>query len=461
MVIDLQPFLLEGGYVLWTENDQRRKFLLQRFLSIFAPVRREEALTAFLMMMNVFILLTVYYIIKPVREALILAGPGAEIRSYAGAGQAILFWLILPFYSAFASRCNRVRLINGVTAFFISNLLVFYLLGRLGFQVGVAFFLWVGLFDLMMVAQFWALATDIYTQEQGRRLFAIVGVGGSLGSIFGSEVAGRLFKPLGPYSIMLLAAGLLSICMFVTAWIHHRESDGDPERAQIAAQSIGSSGGFHLVMKDRYLFLIAILVLLANLVSSTGEFILGKMVAQEMKTPVAIAEFYAGFFFWVNIVGAALQMFGVSRILKYLGIGPALLFLPIVALCSYSVMAFAPILGLIRITKIAESSTDYSIQNTARHALFLRTSREAKYKAKAAIDGFFWRMGDALSGLLVFIGAKLAFDMRSFATVNVAFVLAWLAVAIAIVRYQKLQTGEPEVRAERKRDSAQPQEKAA
>jgi AAA family ATP:ADP antiporter len=425
-----------------TESHQKRKTALQRFLSIFAPVRREEALTAFLMMLDVFILLTVYYIIKPVREALILAGPGAEVRSYAGAGQAMLFWLLLPFYSAFASRSNRVRLINGVTAFFISNLLVFYLLGRLGFQFGVAFFLWVGLFNLMMVAQFWALANDIYTQEQGRRLFAIVGVGGPLGAIFGSEVAGRLFKPLGPYSLMLLAAGLLSICMVVTASIHYRESDGDPERAQVAAGTIGSSGGFHLVLKDRYLFLIAILILLANLVSSTGEFILGKMVAQQMNTPVAIGEFYAGFFFWINIVSAALQMFGVSRILKHLGIGSSLFFLPVIALCSYSVMAFLPVLRFIRITKIAENSTDYSIQNTARHALFLRTSREAKYKAKAAIDSFFWRAGDALSGLLVFIGTKLAFDMRSFAAVNAAFVLVWLAVAIAIVRYQKQQAVE-------------------
>ncbi|HYR44658.1 MAG TPA: Npt1/Npt2 family nucleotide transporter, partial [Terriglobia bacterium] len=406
----------------WTDNHQKRKTALEGLLSICAPVHREEALTAFLMMMNVFILLTAYYIIKPVREALILSGPGAEVKSYAGAGQAILFWLLLPFYSAFAGRVNRVRLLNGVTAFFISNLLIFYLLGRIGVQLGVVFFLWVGLFNLMMVAQFWALATDIYSQEQGRRLFAVVGVGGSLGAIFGSEVAHRLFKPLGPYSMMLLAAGVLSICIILTTWIHYRESDHDPQREQLAASAIGSSGGFHLVLKDRYLFLIAILILLANLVSTTGEFILGKMVAEQLKTPVAVGQFYAEFFFRVNIVGVALQVFGVSRILKYLGIGPALFFLPLIALCSYGAMVFVPVLQFIRFIKIAENSTDYSIQNTARHALFLRTSREAKYKAKAAIDSFFWRAGDAFSGLLVFIGTRLAFGLRSFAMVNAIFV---------------------------------------
>src|ERR1700704_449750 len=118
--------------------------------------------------MNVFILLTAYYIIKPVREALILGGAGAEIKSYAGAGQALLFLLIVPLYSAFASRTNRIRLINGVTAFFISNLAIFYFLARLQVDLGVVFFLWVGLFNLMLVAQFWAFANDIYTEDKGK-----------------------------------------------------------------------------------------------------------------------------------------------------------------------------------------------------------------------------------------------------------------------------------------------------
>jgi len=95
-----------------TENDAKRKNPLTAVLSIFAPIHREEALTAFLLMMDLFFLLTAYYIIKPVREALILGGAGAEIRSYAGAGQAVLFWLMLPLYSSFASRVNRLKLIK-------------------------------------------------------------------------------------------------------------------------------------------------------------------------------------------------------------------------------------------------------------------------------------------------------------------------------------------------------------
>src|SRR5205823_452038 len=180
-----------------------------------------------------------------------------------------------------------------------------------------------------------------------------------------------------PSSMMLVAAGLLGVCMALTNWIHRREETIHPDHhhAEDARQPMGTSGGFALILRHRYLLLIAILVLLSNFVNTTGEFILGKTVAQHAKEmgngQAYIGEFYAGFFFWVNILGAALQMFAVSRIMKYIGIGPALFVLPLIALGSYSMMAFAPILSFIRIAKIGENSADYSIQNTTRHALFL------------------------------------------------------------------------------------------
>ena len=435
-----------------TKIHLKGKSAVERFLSVFATVRRGEGITALLLMLNVFLLLTAYYIIKPVREALILGSAGAEIKSYAGAGQALLFLVIVPLYSAYASRTNRVRLINGVIAFFISNLAVFYVLGRLQFQLGVVFFLWVGLFNLMLVAQFWAFANDIYTEKQGKRLFAIVGIGSSLGAIVGARVAGWLFVPIGPYSMMLVTAALLAVCMILTTWIHHREGVANRPRSEAARQPLGNSGGFRLVFRHRYLFLIAILVLLSNLVNTTGEFILGKTVAQHAQsapnTEAFIGEFYSRFFFWVNLVGAALQMFAVSRIMKYIGIGPALFVLPVIALGSYTLLAFAPVLSFIRLAKIGENSTDYSIQNTVRHALFLNTSRAAKYKAQSAIESFFWRTGDALSALLVFIGTKFAFDIPKFASANIIFVLMWLAVAVFIVQIRKRQrVAEAELRA--------------
>jgi AAA family ATP:ADP antiporter len=115
----------------------------------------------------------------------------------------------------------------------------------------------------------------------------------------------------------------------------------------------------------------------------------------------------------------------------------ALFFLPVIALGGYTVLALIPILSLIRMAKIFENTVDYSLQNTARHALFLSTSREAKYKAKAAIDSFFWRTGDMISGAIVFTGTQLALSPSSFAAVNVVLVLVWFGIALAIVRHVK------------------------
>jgi AAA family ATP:ADP antiporter len=422
----------------------KAKKTLDRLLSVFAPVQPGEGATAFLLMMNVFFLMTAYYIIKPVRESLILAGAGPEIKSYAGAAGALAFLVLVPVYGKFASRLNRICLINGVTAFFASNLILFYVLGRLNISFGIVFFLWVGLFNLMLVAQFWAFANDVYTHEQGKRLFAIVGIGSALGAIFGAEVAGRLFEPLGPYPMMLVTAALLIGCMILTNWVHRREKH--IVVSQHADEPLNHNGSFQLVLTQRYLFLIALLILLSNLVNTTGEFILGKSVAEHAKAvsnlsagvsaEEYIGKFYAGFFFWVNLAGAGLQMFVVSRIMKRIGIGPALFFLPVIALGSYSLLAIAPLLSIIRAVKIAENGTDYSIQNTARHALFLRTSREEKYKAKTAIDSFFWRAGDALSAVIVFAGTSFAFSLRGFAITNAVMTIVWLAVVIGIVRHR-------------------------
>jgi AAA family ATP:ADP antiporter len=397
-------------------------------------------------MLNIFILLTAYYIIKPVREALILGALGAEVKSYTGALQALAFLIIVPIYGAFANRVNRLHLINGVTGFFLTNLLIFYALGHFGVPIGIPFFIWVGMFNVMLVAQVWAFANDIYTQEEGHRLLAITGIGSSLGAIFGAYLAKQLFEPMGPYAMMVLSAALLSLCMVLTVAIHRREKSKPTVRNRPRTENnpINGQGAFNLIFRHRYLLLIAFMVLLTNLVNTTGEFILGKAVKMQAETVVAagtevtqeqyIGKFYADFFFWVNVVGALLQLFLVSRLIKYLGVSLSLFFLPIIALGSYTLLAFAPVLGLVRLAKISENSTDYSIQNTARHSLFLRTGRDAKFKAKTAIDNFFWRVGDAGSALVVFVGTQLAFGLRGFAIVNIILVMVWLIVVVGIAR---------------------------
>ena len=431
---------------------------LERFLNIFTEVRHGEAISALLLALNIFLILTAYYVLKPVREALILAGGGAEIKSYAAAGQALLLLAAVPFYGWLASRVPRRVLINGVTLFFVGCLLVFYALAHMQIPIGVVFFLWVGIFNLMVPAQFWALANDLYTPEAGKRLFVIVAFGASLGAVAGSFLDAELIAPLGVYQLMLVAAGILALSLLITNGVdrveRRRSTPAVATRAEASEdEPLREGDAFALVFRSRYLLLIALLMLVLNWVNTTGEYILGRTVLSAAEQAIAqgaapgltkeeyVGEFYAQFFTVVNLVGLLLQLFVVSRVLKYLGVGVAILILPLIALGGYLIAAFYPVLAMVRWAKTAENATDYSVQNTVRQVLFLPTTREQKYKAKQAIDTFFVRAGDVLSAVLVYAGTTwLALSTQGFALVNVGLVLLWLGIAMLIGRHYKRLT---------------------
>ena len=189
--------------------------LIERVLSPVAEVRRHEAASALLMTLLIFLLLAAYYLLKTAREVLILTESGAEVKSYSSAGQAILLLFLVPAYGAFASRVNRVRLVQWVTLFFASNLALFVLAVQAGMHVGIVYFLWVGIFNLMAIAQFWAFANDLYTKEQGRRLFPLIGVGSSLGAWVGAVRAGDLVSSSGPTRLLITAGAVLVACAFL------------------------------------------------------------------------------------------------------------------------------------------------------------------------------------------------------------------------------------------------------
>jgi len=428
-----------------SQPDPGRRDPLDRFLSLFSVVRAGEGVGAVLLAANVFLLLGTYYVLKTIREPLILNAPGgAEVKSYASAGQALLFLLVVPIYGALASRVNRMKLIGWVTAFFMGNLALFYAFGQGGASIGVPYFLWLGIFNMLVVAQFWGFANDLYTEEQGKRLFPIVGVGASLGAWIGSLTAKNVYRAMGPYRLMLLSAAVLAVCILLTRLVHHREAGrAVGEKSREAAQPLEKSGGFQLVLRNPYLRWIAVLVFLLNCVNTTGEYILGKFVeqtAQALAEPERgpfIGEFYGDFFSWVNLTGFLMQTFLVSRLFKWVGVRSALFVLPFIALGGYGILAALPVLAIVRWAKILENSTDYSLNNTVRHALYLPTSREAKYKAKAATDTFFVRAGDMTQAAIVYTGTQLSFSVGNFAVVNIVMVCIWLAVAAAIFGHHK------------------------
>src|SRR5262245_18866410 len=200
-----------------TETDQPSdKGTLERLLSPIADVHRGEVSSVLLMTLTMFLILAAYYMLKTGREVFILSEGGAEVKSYSSAGQALLLLVLVPAYGAFASRVNRVQLVNWVTLFFGANVVLFLLALGAGLQIGILYFVWVGIFNVMVIAQFWAFANDLYTPEQGKRLFPLIGVGSSLGAWIGSLRAGYLLNSMGPKRLLVAGAVLLTICAFLS-----------------------------------------------------------------------------------------------------------------------------------------------------------------------------------------------------------------------------------------------------
>lgn len=418
-----------------------RTSLIERILAPIADVRREEAASALLMTLLIFLLLAAYYLMKTGREVLILTEGGAAVKSYSSAGQAVLLLFVVPAYGAFASRVTPVRLVTFVTLFFTAHQALFAVAVAAGFKVGILYFLWLGIFNLMVVAQFWAFASDVYTEEQGKRLFPLIGVGGSLGAWVGSLRAGAIVASSGPVRLFGGACALLLICGALVPLIYRLTPRRGTGTHAASNEPIGSGDGFAMIRADRYLMLIAVFTLLLNVVNTTGEYLFGRYIVDQSQTLYAgasaeavaarerfVGETYSQFYSVVNLVGFLLQMFVVSRLFKWLGVARSLLVHPVVAMLGYLLMLRAPSLPTMSFVKVADNSINYSLSNTTRQALWLPTSREAKYKAKQAVDSFVVRAGDVASAGIVFVGESLAFTVSAFASVNLVLAGCWLGV---------------------------------
>ena len=431
------------------------KRALDRFLRVFGDVRPGEWPIVLLMALNVFLLLVAYYVLKTVREPLILASGGAELKSYAAAFQALTLIFYVPLYGWAASRMPRQRFLMAVVLFFVGCIQLFFVAGGLHVPyVGFVFFVWVGIFSLTTIAQFWSYANEIYSRPEGERLFPLIAVGSAAGAPIGAALAEYLFSlGIRPYLMMEIAAGLLLLHLALYRVVNRRVSAGEAKAEQAPMKS---GNGFAMVLRSRYLGLIALLLVLLNLVNTIGEYILGHavvaaadaqaLVASGFDKEAFIGEFYGNYFFWTNVATILIQAFVVSRIVKRFGMKGVVLALPIVSLCAYGTAASGAGLMALLYVKITENSTDYSVNNTAKQMLWLPTSREEKYKAKQAIDTFFVRSGDMLAGGLVYLGTHLIHEsVAGFAQVNILIVTLAIVVAVLLLReYGRLAQPAPE-----------------
>lgn len=412
---------------------------IQRFLSLFARVQAEEARSVATLCLQALLLMVAYYLIRPVREAMVLAEGGAELRSYAVGAQALLLIAIIPAYAALVRRVNTARVFQWVNAFFASNLVAFYLLAQGGCRFGFLFFIWGGIFGVMIVSQFWAFATDLFSVKSGERLFGIIAVGLSGGSWIGSRLASAGFEAIGPPGLMLAAAAVLAMAACLCGRVREslpaasRSTPMDERLAPSAAPDpVGRwFGGLALLGRSRFLIGIAALVVLLNWITSTGDYVLSNWLVDVARreapqaTTAFIARFMGNYCSTITLVGFFVQLLLVSRLIHLAGLARALMITPVAFLAGYLAIGVLPVFALLQSVLIVQRSLDYSLLSTARSALLLPASRDEKYQAKTVIDTLFYRTGDLLSTLAIYVGVRF-FD-------NTRMQFVWLILVLSVL----------------------------
>jgi len=455
----------------------------ERFLRLFTEVKPGEGTTAILLFANVFLILLAYYFIKPLREGWIAVSDieglsKVEVKAYSSFLQSIILLFVVGWYAQLAAKWDRVTLFTRATLFCISNMIIFWFLQPNFFigevpVMGIVYYVWVGMFSVFVVAQFWTFCADIYTDERGKRMLPFIAIGATSGAAFGSWVVNILvgsgFMPTEALLVVAIIPLLASI--FIVRKVGRREASqiqpavqntsvaentaneqSDSKRVKEELEKPSLLGGAKMVLFSKFLLLAALVTMLTNWVNTNGENLLFGVIQETLASSAqqqgvtdessvldfvrdGTTAFYGNFFFWVNIVALLLQAFVASRLLKYGGFAAILLILPVIALTSYTVMALLPVLAVVKVMKIAENATDYSLNNTSRHVLWLPVSSAMKFRGKPAIDTLYVRLGDGLAAITVLVGVQLlALSTTGFFTFNVFLVLCWLVVGVLLVR---------------------------
>lgn len=413
----------------------------EKFISLFTTIRPGEGKSVAWLLLHAFLLMCAYYLVRTTRETFILTEGSAALRSYASGIQAALLIFILPLYGMLFRLKDKSLLIQRINLILATSLIPFFIAHQMDFHIGFVLFIWSGIMAVMVTSQFWAFATDLLNPKTGQRLFAVIGMGISLGALSGTVMAKQLLDMVGADGLLIVAA-LIFISTLPLSKLSNDAvpMESRPPPLESRPDTVQKMfGGLALVLKDRYLLSIATLVVLLNWSGATGEFILNdfikdaSMAMPEVEREIWIGKFQAGIMFWVTLLSAVFQLLFVSRIILKFGIRVALAVSPAIFVVSYMAMGLLPLLAVTRWAVIAVKSLDYSLLNTCRNALLLPTPRSVKYEGKTAIDTLFFRFGDLLSAFTVLVGVEfLSWNHGEFIVVNIILAAGMLLVSLFI-----------------------------
>lgn len=354
-----------------------------------------------------FFLLMALYLLRPVREAFGIAR-GADKLPWLMTGTMVVMLLVNPLYAALVSRMQRRRFIPLVSHFFAANLLVlaalfFWLPEHGGTTLGYVFYIWLSIFNLFVVSVFWSLMADVFTEDQGKRLFGMISMGGTLGAVVGAAVtealsSGSLGVKFEPAALMLTAViglELAVLCMSRLGRMFHLSEASDAGQ-QAREPGPDFKAGFKAIMASRYLQTICLYMLLFTVTTTFLYLFQGEIVAKTFATGAERTAAFARLDLWVNVLTLCTQLLITSRLIRTIGVAGVLLVLPILTTLGFGALALWPSFAMLAVVQVLRRGIHYAVDRPAREILYIPLGPEEKYKSKAFIDTFVFRGGDFL-----------------------------------------------------------------
>ena len=382
-----------------------------------------------------FCLLAGYYVLRPLRDEMGIAG-GVRNLQWMFTATFVVMLAAVPVFGAVVAKLPRRRFIPLVYHFFVANIAIFWVLLAAGVDkpvVARVFFVWISVFNLFAVSVFWSFMADVWTADQGKRLFGFIAAGGSAGALLGPSMTVALVKAIGPTNLLIVAAVFLEVAVFCAAKL---ESGPSVQRSE---QQIGGGwlAGLAMVARSPYLAGIATWVFLLSLAGTFLYFQQANIVAAASDDPAVRTRIFATIDLAIGILTIAVQFVATGRLITRFGVGRAAAFLPLVFALGFLVLAWAPMLVVVIAFQAIQRTANFAVSNPAREVLFTVLDREEKYKAKNVIDIVVFRGADAVSGWLFALLRGAGLELAAISATVVPIALLWLVLALALGRAQE------------------------
>src|SRR5262245_53097614 len=395
-----------------------------------------------------FCLLASYYILRPLRDEMGVAG-GVKNLQWLFTATFVVMLAAVPVYGALVARMRRRVFIPLVYHFFVVNLAIFWVLLTLEVErqtVARVFFVWISVFVLFAVSVFWSFMADVWRSEQGKRLYGFIAAGGSAGALAGPAITIGLAGTLGAVNLLIVAALLLEAAVFCAARLETATHE-DEKQPEAAPTGGGAIDGILMVLRSPYIAGITLWVGLLSIAATFLYFEQAAIVAAASDDPAVRTRIFATVDLSVGILTLVLQFVATGKLIARFGVGPALALVPLVFAIGFAVLAASPVLVVVIAFQALQRTANFAISNPAREVLFTVLARDEKYKAKNVIDIVAVRGADAAGGWL-FTGLRsLGMELRSIPLAAIVISVTCLALAVALGRAQErraaMQRGNP------------------